>query len=165
MPRGGARYGADGKLVSGRKKGSLTKRTQAIASQAAAQGVTPLEVMLDNMRFFHEAAGVALERLLANKATPAQIISEHDPKRADAEQAPTLVDAVKMILELRERAGESAKDAAPYVHPRLSAADAPVHVENLTINSVTVMQIRSDLQEIFGDALARPAAANARRIH
>jgi len=43
MPRGGARPGA------GRKKSSLTEKTRAIAERATAEGVTPLEVMLQVM--------------------------------------------------------------------------------------------------------------------
>jgi hypothetical protein len=42
--RGGARPGA------GRKKGTLTKRTQEIVASAAAEGETPLEYMLRVMR-------------------------------------------------------------------------------------------------------------------
>jgi hypothetical protein len=44
MPRGGNRSGA------GRKKGSLNLKTRVIAERAAAEGVTPLEVMLRTMR-------------------------------------------------------------------------------------------------------------------
>lgn len=44
MPKGGKRPGA------GRKKGSATKRTRAIADMAASLGITPLEVMLETMR-------------------------------------------------------------------------------------------------------------------
>lgn len=42
--KGGKRPGA------GRKPGSTTKRTQAIAEAAMASGITPLEFMLDVMR-------------------------------------------------------------------------------------------------------------------
>jgi hypothetical protein len=42
--RGGARAGA------GRKAGSATKRTREIADNAAAEGLTPLEYMLEVMR-------------------------------------------------------------------------------------------------------------------
>ena len=42
--RGGARKGA------GRKAGSLTKRTREIADRAMADGITPLEYMLQVMR-------------------------------------------------------------------------------------------------------------------
>lgn len=42
--RGGRRPGA------GRKPGSVTRKTREIAERAAAEGVTPLEVMLADMR-------------------------------------------------------------------------------------------------------------------
>ena len=44
MSRGGARPGA------GRKPGSVTRRTREIAEQAAVQGITPLEFLLQAMR-------------------------------------------------------------------------------------------------------------------
>ncbi len=44
MPRGGYRPGA------GRPVGAATKRTRAVADQAAAEGLTPLDVMLRTMR-------------------------------------------------------------------------------------------------------------------
>lgn len=117
MARGGKREGA------GRTKGAVTVRTRKIAMQAAAEGITPVEVMLDNMRFYHQAAGVALDRLLGG-ASPAEIINEHDPKSLDPENPPNTVEAVKLILDLRQRAGEAAKDAAPYMHARISPIEA-----------------------------------------
>jgi hypothetical protein len=42
--RGGSRKGA------GRPKGAATKRTREIADRAAAEGITPLEYMLEVMR-------------------------------------------------------------------------------------------------------------------
>jgi hypothetical protein len=74
VARGGKRDGA------GRKPGSTTTRTREIADRAAAEGVTPLEVMLEAMRTHYEA------------------------KRFD--------DAAAV-----------AKDAAPYMHPRLAAIE------------------------------------------
>jgi hypothetical protein len=44
MPRGGKRNGA------GRKPGAATKKTRKIADRAIAEGITPLEVMLQAMR-------------------------------------------------------------------------------------------------------------------
>lgn len=70
MPSGGARKHA------GRPKKSLTQKTREIAEKASAQGITPLEVMINNMRHWYE-------------------LGEYD------------------------RAGAAAKDAAPYMHPRL----------------------------------------------
>ena len=42
MARGGRRFGA------GRRKGSLSEKTRVIAERAAAEGITPLEVILRN---------------------------------------------------------------------------------------------------------------------
>ena len=50
MPRGGRRPGA------GRKPGSANKKTRAIADKAAAEGITPLEVMLQTMRALWDSA-------------------------------------------------------------------------------------------------------------
>lgn len=72
MARGGARAGA------GRKQGSATRKTRAVADKAAKEGRTPLEVILRAME-------------------------EH----ADAGRW--------------DDAAERAKDAAPYVHPRLTS--------------------------------------------
>lgn len=64
MPRGGKRPGA------GRKKGSATKRTRKVADQAAEQGVTPLEVMLQAMREHHAAQRLDLAAEIARHAAP-----------------------------------------------------------------------------------------------
>lgn len=86
--RGGRRAGA------GRKPGSLNIRTRAIAEAAAAQGVTPLEVMLSNMRRYWQLA-------------------------LDAEGTAQGEDE----LAYRRLAQDAATDAAPFVHPRLSAVE------------------------------------------
>lgn len=77
---GGARPGA------GRRKGIPNKRTAETVAQAEAAGITPLEVMLKNMR-----------RRAPRNATPAEKVAH----TAFIQQA--------------------ARDAAPYVHARLSA--------------------------------------------
>jgi hypothetical protein len=74
MAHGGARKGA------GRKAGALSTRTRAIAEQAMADGITPLEVMLHAMRAKFEEGDLVVAAALA-------------------------------------------KDAAPYVHPRLAAME------------------------------------------
>jgi hypothetical protein len=49
MAHGGARPGA------GRKIGAATAKTREIADRAAAEGITPLEVMLEAMRSHYDA--------------------------------------------------------------------------------------------------------------
>ena len=68
--RGGLRPGG------GRPKGAKTVRTRAIAEQVALTGLTPLEVMMEGMRYYQAIGN-------------------------------------------RDKAVAIAKDAAPYMHPRL----------------------------------------------
>lgn len=85
--RGGRRSGA------GRKPGAATKKTREIAEQAAAEGITPLEVMLRAMRKFVE----------------------------NAEKMAGIDEPTSMTL--MKEAADVAKNAAPYMHPRLTAME------------------------------------------
>ncbi|VTU34188.1 hypothetical protein [Variovorax sp. RA8] len=91
--RGGARKNA------GRKAGAATKRTREIADKAAEEGLTPLEVMLQTMR---------------------ALVGRFDNLRAAA-----VSDAERDLvpLDLMIEASGIAKDAAPYIHPRLAAIE------------------------------------------
>ena len=64
MARGGARQGA------GRKQGAATRRTRAIADQAAEHGVLPLDVMLEAMRTHHAAGDLDKAAVFAKDAAP-----------------------------------------------------------------------------------------------
>lgn len=101
MARGGRRSGA------GRPKGAANQKTSEIASKAASEGVTPLEVMLDNMRWAHEKAAVQLKDVLSKGCD-------------DRESA---VSAFIEVAGLRKIAQDAAKDAAPYMHPRLASTE------------------------------------------
>jgi hypothetical protein len=103
MARGGKRPGA------GRKKGVLNKRTQELAARALAQGVTPLDVMLDNMRFAYGEASDLLKSLVTavNKNLPAD----------------KQLDALNELMRMRGIAQDCACNAAPYMHPRLAAVE------------------------------------------
>jgi hypothetical protein len=110
MASGGRRRGA------GRKAGAATTRTRAIADKAAETGILPLDVMLDNMRHFHKVALEAeavLEWLTAEDFTGVKL----DP----ADQFKVLLAEVKKAAGLRQMAQECARDAAAYLHPRLTA--------------------------------------------
>lgn len=103
---GGKRLGA------GRKKGAKNKlpsplraKTKRIVADAL-DGLTPLEVMLDNMRFAHEAAEAILRRLLADGAAPPDGFTE-----------------LAQLLKFRDIAQNSARDAARYVHAPIAAID------------------------------------------
>lgn len=107
MPKGGTRAGA------GRKPGTPNKATQKRQAKIAAAGVTPLDVMIDNMRRSHEAAAHA-ERVLS-KATEAEFAGDSGFDLLKAR--------VVHAVNLRKSAQEAARDAAPYVHPRLAAVE------------------------------------------
>jgi hypothetical protein len=67
MPRGGARPNTGGaRLGAGRPKGSKNKKTRELLEMARVSGITPLDVMLYNMRQhfkakrFDEASNIAV---------------------------------------------------------------------------------------------------------
>lgn len=116
---GGARRGA------GRPKGGTSQKTREIAMRAAAEGITPLEVMVQTMREFWEAG---------DKSAAAAI----------------------------------AKDAAPYMHPRLQSTEAKV-TSDVTINDSADRPPRETRdewmarrrRELAGQLQAMPVAGNA----
>jgi hypothetical protein len=85
-----------------------------LAERALAGDVTPLEVMLAAMRFHHH--------------------------RAEAEAAKGNRADWPFVADERQRAREAARDAAPFVHPRLAASE---HRGNLG-NPVQVIITGSD---------------------
>ncbi|MBR1238473.1 hypothetical protein [Bradyrhizobium sp. AUGA SZCCT0182] len=104
---------------AGRKKGGINARTAAlrnIADEALAAGITPLEVMLQNMRFYHSEAETILAELLKGLAehnkTPEQLIS-----------------AMKELGAFKEKAQRCAVDAAPFLHPHLSAVSVNAKIK------------------------------------
>ena len=114
MPRGGKREGA------GRKSGSLTERTRAVAERALAEGKAPLEVMLDNMRHFQQVAldaEATLEGLTVAEFTGRVTVETPE------EQFKALLAQVKKTAGFRQLAQECARDAAAYMHPKLAAVE------------------------------------------
>jgi hypothetical protein len=93
--------------------------------------------MLDNMRFAHERAAEVLAKVLAGD---------------QADEAETL-NTFKELLRLRQVAEECAKDAAPYIHPRLSTVR---HSGPDGEGPVTLLAL---LQEIDGTTRGPPNAA------
>lgn len=128
MGHGGKRIGA------GRKVGQLTKRTRAIAEQVAATGKSPLEVMLDNMWHFQQVAIDAekvLEGLTADEFKGQ--VSDMTPE----EQFKELMAQVKKAAGFRQMAHECARDAASYIHPKLTAVQHSGDLNIKTARDVT----------------------------
>ena len=123
MPRGAR----PGERRGGRRKGSRNRTTIAheasariTADQAAAEGLTPLEMMLANMRHFHPEAVAAEASVLALGEQLAAIGAESDPQEA----FPLLLAEVKKAAGLRLHAQACARDAAPYVHARIAPVES-----------------------------------------
>lgn len=110
MAHGGKRTGA------GRPAGSLTTRTRETAERALAEGKTPLEVMLDNMRHFQQVALDA--EAVIESMNEEQILSLG---QTHEEQFKALLAKVKQAAGLRVMAHECARDAAGYMHAKLSS--------------------------------------------
>ncbi|MFE1598203.1 hypothetical protein [Methylobacterium sp. ID0610] len=114
MAHGGRRAGA------GRKKGSVTRRTQEIVAKASAEGISPLEVMLTAMR----------RHVGANRWDDAAAL---------------------------------AKDAAPYMHPRLQAVahTGPNNGPILTADLTKASDEQLDALEALLGPLAGAAGGDA----
>jgi hypothetical protein len=83
----------------------VTVTTGAIVEEAFKRGVTPLEVMLDNMRFAHKGVDSLLKRIEDDNGHPVEL------------------EALKELLRLRQMSEKWAEAAAPYIHPRLTPVE------------------------------------------
>ena len=85
---------------AGRKPGGKNTKSREIADRAASEGITPLEVMLKAMRVSY----------------------------AGYEAAAVEVGKEEQAIGCLMKASEVAKDAAPYIHPRLASVDVKAKV-------------------------------------
>jgi hypothetical protein len=102
--------------VGGRKPGGKNKLPTMIRTRnmevrsKALKGLTPLEVMLDNMRFSHAEAEKIFKHLAREKAlSPARTMTA------------TQIKQLGELLSYRKTAQDAARDAAPYLHNKLTA--------------------------------------------
>lgn len=152
-------------LRPGPEPGALRKRTQEIVERCINEGVVPLEVMLDNMRFAHDAA-----KELYNK------INDFISGTGDGEGLGDLKADFKMLLELRDRSQIYSRHAAPYIHPRLSAIEisggvglhvgGPPKIQATPAEAMAAYQdfVKNATDFIIPDAPALPAPDEAMPI-
>lgn len=136
MARGGKRNG------SGRKVGAGTKLTRAIADRAIAEGHSPLEVMLDNMRHFQRVAHDA-EAILAG-LTAEEFAGAKGANLKPDEQFKLLLAEVKKAAGFRQMAQECARDTAPYMHPRLSTIQHEGNQNKPIVHTVERVIVRTN---------------------
>lgn len=91
----------------GRPKGAINKKTLGVIERAKAAGLLPLDVLLNDMRYYYNTSESEVARLRALPQTPENL------------------ELLKLALSFKSIARECAKDAAPYVHPKLTAISAP----------------------------------------
>ena len=120
------------------RKGQVTKRTQAmraIADEALKSGCTPLDVLLDNMRYYYSKIKTAekiFDDAIENKETPSVVMT-----------------ALSKLCNFRSEAGRFAVEAAPYVHAKLAAVTVSGDKDNpLEVHSIDDMR-----KQIVGEAI------------
>lgn len=98
---------------AGRPKGALSQKTQELITRAATEGIMPIEVLLNDMRYFYN--------LGENKM---RVAEGEEPGKKQAKE-------FKAAIELKSIARDCARDAAPYVHPKLASLQANVQITNV----------------------------------
>lgn len=132
---------------AGRKKGGTNARTKmlrAVADGAVKKGKSPLDIMLKNMRFYDEKAEALLstleERIIDKKTAPLE-----------------LVQLLQEMSGFRMSAQKCACDAAPFVHPKLSAI--AVKVDDRPMQAKPEDQMSKDeLSQYYNQLRLRPTS-------
>jgi hypothetical protein len=104
--KGGQRPGA------GRKKGTLVTRSQEIVAKASKEGISPLEVMLNDMRFYYNLGEEEFKKIKGR-----EVLEE-------------CFEIFKRGHGFKAVARECATMAAPYIHPKLANINAQITVSN-----------------------------------
>lgn len=86
---------------------------KAIMARMLQEGISPLEVMVENMRFAHSHATRMFHEIVGEM--PSKVMYEDG--RED------LFDKFQTMMKAREMAQQCARDAAPYIHPKLQSIE------------------------------------------
>jgi hypothetical protein len=139
MTRGGKRPGA------GRKKGSLSQKTRAIAERATSEGLTPLEVMLKTMRSAWAKASTNGETVtsfkdaliavaMAEKAAPYIHPRLAPERRVSDEDSKALMAEPRVVIYLPDN-GRDPDIIKPVPDPRVRRLNSTEQGSHLCNNS------------------------------
>lgn len=121
---------------------------RAIADEALKAGETPLDVMLENMRFYHKQAEVIHNEVDA-------LLAKANTDNVDFELVQELTERVEKMGRYRDKAQGCAADAAPFMHPKLAAIQVSGQVDsNVTMLAATMTD--QEAIEAYRQALAAP---------
>ena len=102
------RDGTPQRQRGGRPVSAATKAARAYAEEVRSGDASPLEVMAENLQFWHEAAARLLE-----------IIETSCSSIPDARLRSELFAAARPLSRTRERSQECAVDMVSYVQPKI----------------------------------------------
>src|SRR5262249_37534168 len=123
-----ARGSKPGERRGGRTKGTPNKASARRQAEVAASGATPLDALLRKMRFH---------------------LSIFESEITKGEEA----DGKTLSLAM-DKAAEAARDAAPYVHPRLAAVQH-TGADNGPIQHAVTVSAKVELIRRFAEIAAR----------
>lgn len=102
--------GQPSKKSPGRAVGAATRITRMRANEIAASGESPLDVMYENMLFWHHASQSIAEQ-----------IAKLGSSLKNEDQKSSFLKLLEQFLQARENSQRCAVDAAPYIHPKLAS--------------------------------------------
>jgi len=98
------------------------KRSKATANRIAEAGaLTPLDVMLDNMAFFHGAALKLTEHLVNKLNDEGEMTDQVKDVLEELHISDDPANLFVAAMRFRKSAQACAVDAAPYLHPKLAS--------------------------------------------
>lgn len=103
---GGKRKGA------GRPIGALSKKNKELQIQVMEEGITPLQVLINDMRFYYNLGEQEFLKIRGKELLEESYV------------------IFKVAHGLKNTARECAIMAAPYIHPKLASIDAKIAVSN-----------------------------------
>lgn len=145
-----------GKQVNaGRKPGIPNKKTREFQEKVEATGLTPKEIMIDNMRHAFAQARKAEASIgpgLLKGVDTADVAFD------------VLLNEVKKVLNFRQVAQECAADVAPYVHSRLAAVTVE-HSGKIAHEQIDSALPASDAARIYAASLADLESEAGESVH